>query len=49
MMDIRRAKQEDISRIAEILVFTKRINYRPIFQEDMYSFGEMQGFSVAQD
>ena len=49
MMDIRRAKQEDISRIAEILVFTKRINFRPIFQDDKYSFGEMQVLSVAQE
>ena len=28
---IRRATEEDLSRIAEILVFVKRIKYRPIF------------------
>ena len=49
MMNIRKAKLEDISRIAEILVFTKRLNYRSIFQNDNYSFGEMQVLSVAQE
>ena len=34
MQEIRRANKEDISRIAEILVFTKRVSYRPIFQND---------------
>ncbi len=48
-MKIRKAKQEDISRIAEILVFTKRLNYRSIFQNDKYSFGEIQVLSVAQE
>lgn len=38
---IRRATIDDISRIAEILVFVKRMNYRPIFQNDDYSFGEL--------
>ncbi|WP_416326285.1 hypothetical protein [[Eubacterium] hominis] len=41
MINIRKAKQEDISRIAEILVFTKRLNYRSIFHNDHYSFGEL--------
>ena len=49
MIEIRKAKQEDISRIAEILVFTKRMNYRSIFHNDKYSFGEMQVLSVAQE
>lgn len=31
---IRKARKEDISRIAEILVFVKRIKFRPIFQDD---------------
>ena len=39
---IRRAAVEDASRIAEILVFTKRMNYRKIFQNDKVSFGEIQ-------
>lgn len=45
---IRRATIDDISRIAEILVFVKRMNYRPIFQNDDYSFGELQVFTVAK-
>lgn len=47
-MNIRRAELRDISRIAEILVFVKRINFRPIFQNDAYSFGELQVLTVAQ-
>ena len=45
---IRKAKIEDISRIAEILVFVKRIKFRPIFQNDDYSFGELQVIPVAK-
>ena len=30
-MHIRRAKKEDLSRIAEILVYNNRVNYFPIF------------------
>lgn len=47
-VNIRKAQLRDISRIAEILVFVKRINYRPIFQNDSYSFGELQVLSVAE-
>ena len=39
---------EDASRIAEILVFVKRMKYRPIFQNDAYSFGELQVIPVAK-
>ncbi|MBQ4088420.1 MAG: GNAT family N-acetyltransferase [Clostridia bacterium] len=39
----------DISRIAEILVFVKRINFRQIFQNDAYSFGELQVLKVAEE
>ena len=46
---IRKATAQDISRIAEILVFVKRINFRPIFQNDDYSFGELQVLTVAQE
>ncbi len=46
---IRKAKATDISRIAEILVFSKRINYRSIFRNDLYSFGELQVLSVADE
>ena len=49
MDHIRKAVPEDISRIAEILVFTKRMNYRPIFQNDKVSFGEIQVLPLAQE
>lgn len=45
---IRQATIRDISRIAEILVFVKRINFRPIFQDDEYSFNELQVLTVAK-
>ena len=44
---IRQAETGDISRIAEILVFTKRVNYRRIFHNDRYSFGELQVLTAA--
>lgn len=46
---IRQAGPQDISRIAEILVFSKRVNYRRIFHNDLYSFGELQVLPVAQE
>ena len=49
MNHIRKATIEDVSRIAEILVFTKRMNYRPIFQNDKVSFGEIQVLPLAQE
>ena len=45
---IRKAVSEDISRIAEILVFVKRMNYRAIFRNDSVSFGEIQVIPVAE-
>lgn len=39
---LRKAGNMDISRIAEILIFTKRTTYRPIFKNDTVSFNEMQ-------
>ena len=45
---IRPAVTEDISRIAEILIFTKRSAYRAIFQNDHVSFGEMQVLPLAE-
>ena len=45
---IRRAKEEDASRVAEILVFVKRMKYRQIFQNDAYSFGELQVLPIAK-
>ena len=49
MAHIRIATEKDLSRIAEILVFVKRINFRPIFRNDAYSFGELQVLSVAEE
>ncbi len=46
---IRRAKIKDISRIAEILVFVKRINYRSVFRNDAYSFGKLQVLPTAEE
>ena len=46
---IRKATIKDISRIAEILVFVKRMNYRSIFNDDSVSFGEIQVLSVAEE
>lgn len=45
---IRKATPNDLSRIAEILVFVKRIKFRPIFQDDEYSFGVLQVIPVAK-
>ncbi len=39
---MRKAGPRDIPRIAEILIFTKRMTYRPIFNNDIVSFNEMQ-------
>ena len=45
---IRQATISDASRIAEILIFAKRMNYRKIFQNDKVSFGEMQVYPLAK-
>lgn len=47
-MEIRKVTAQDVSRIAEILVFVKRMNYRRIFQDDPYSFGVLQVLPVAE-
>ena len=39
---VRKATKQDISRIAEIIVFGKRVAYRTIFQNDEVSFNEIQ-------
>ena len=46
---IRKAEPKDISRIAEILVFTKRMKYRSIFHNDEYSFNGLQVVKVADE
>lgn len=49
MSYIREAQIQDISRIAEILIFTKRIHYRSIFHNDIVSFKEMQVVPLANE
>lgn len=46
---IRPATTADASRIAEILIFSKRMNYREIFHDDKVSFGEMQVYPLAKN
>ncbi|MDR2899384.1 MAG: GNAT family N-acetyltransferase [Clostridiales bacterium] len=46
---IRKAEIKDISRIAEILIFAKRLSYREIFQNDRVTFGEMQVYPLIQE
>ena len=48
MNPIRPAAESDASRIAEILVFNNRLNFYPIFQNDDYSFGELQVVPIAE-
>lgn len=45
-MVIRKARIDDLSRIAEIYVFNNRVNYLPIFNDEGYSFGELQVVSL---
>ncbi len=46
---VRHASIEDISRIAEIIVFGKRVAYRSIFQNDSFSFNELQVLPIAEE
>lgn len=46
---IRKAVVGDASRLAEILIFTKRMNYRKIFRDDKVSFGKMQVYPLASE
>ena len=46
---IRKARIEDVGRIAEILVFNKRLNFFPIFQNVQYSFKELNVMNVASE
>ena len=48
-MYIRPATEQDVSRIAEIIIYNNRLNFWPIFQDDKYSFGELQVLTVAED
>ena len=46
---VRQAQTKDIPRIAEIIVFGKRVAYRPIFRNDEVSFNELQVWSMAEE
>ena len=45
-MNIKKARIDDLSRIAEIYIFNNRVNYFPIFKDENYSFGELQVVSL---
>ena len=44
---IRKAEESDLSRIAEISVFVKRMNYRDIFNDDEFSFNTLRVVDTA--
>lgn len=46
---IRQADKSDIPRIAEIIVFGKRVAYRPIFENDEVSFNELQVVALYEE
>lgn len=46
---LRAATAADASRLAEIYIFAKRMAYRPIFNDDLVSFNEMQVLPLALD
>lgn len=49
MENIRRATVEDLSRIAEIVVFNYRLNFYHIFQNDDFYFGELQVLGLIEE
>lgn len=46
---IRKAQDKDLCRIAEILVYAKRLNYRSIFNNDLVSFNEITVLSTIEE
>ena len=46
---IRKATMQDVPRIAEIIVFGKRVAYRPIFNNDVVSFNELQVINLIEE
>lgn len=48
-MNIRKAGEDDLSRVAEIYIFNNRTNFFPIFRDEGFSFGELQVVSLAND
>ena len=45
---IRKAKHDDLNRIAEIEVFNYRLKFYPMFLDDEFYFGELQVPTVAR-
>ena len=45
---IRRARTDDLNRIAEIEVFNYRLQFYPIFRSDEFYFGDLQVPNVAK-
>jgi len=46
---IRKATIQDIPRIAEIIVFGKRVAYRPIFNDDNGTFNDLQVIHIIKE
>lgn len=46
---VRKATLQDIPRIAEIIVFGKRVAYRPIFNNDYVSFNELRVMDLIEE
>ena len=46
---VRRADIRDIPRIAEIIVFGKRVAYRPIFENDYVTFNKLQVVALYEE
>jgi len=46
---IRKASSEDVSRMAEIIVYSNRLNYFPIFKDEEYSFKIFTVENVSKD
>lgn len=46
---IRKATINDVPRIAEIIVFGKRVAYRPIFNNDVVSFNKLQVINLIDE
>ena len=42
MKNIRKATKDDLSRITEIIIFNYRLNFYPIFKDEIFYFKELQ-------
>ena len=45
---IRKAEEQDLSRIAEIFIFNYRLNFYPIFKSDEFYFNELQVLNLIE-